>query len=168
MDEQVNSEATKALADLNKMGADRVLNLQDQVDRERVELEVMGLSDVERALKLLDYQKELALRGLINEADRKGIEIKYEELKQLAQLKDARAQELQFWGQVGDAAGNFFADLVTNGREAFENLRSFSEADVEGDARALREAMDPAARNRQQRRCRRGLDRRRSALNRRR
>jgi hypothetical protein len=39
--------------------------------------------------------------------------------------RHAMQQQLTLWNQVGDAAGNFFSDLVMHGKSAFDNLRQY-------------------------------------------
>jgi hypothetical protein len=118
-------EAIRIYERLIEMGQRRVQSLQDQVDRASLELDLVGRSNVERALALLQFEKEIALRGVIDEAQRLAIEAKYEELAVMAQLRDAAETELRLWDQLSDVVGHFFADLVTNGRSAFDSLKQY-------------------------------------------
>lgn len=113
-----------------QLGARRVLQVQDEIDRYQLETSVIGLTNEEREREILLFQKNIALRGVIDENDRKAIENKYDELAVLVKLREARLQDVtaqkemvSMWSQVGDIAGNFFADLVMNGKSAFDSLK---------------------------------------------
>jgi hypothetical protein len=106
-------------------GKDRLMALQDQIDAYTAENAIIGSGNLARELLNLDLQKERDLRGVVNENTRDGITAKYDELKALAGQRDMIQQQVTLWNQVGDAAGNFFSDLVMHGKSAFDNLRQY-------------------------------------------
>lgn len=83
-----------------------------------------------------DSMRQADLRGHLAYIDAK-IAAEEDEMRRIAALQPSQAQirerqrqqELgawvSMWTQVGDVAGNFFADLVMNGKSAFDNLKKW-------------------------------------------
>lgn len=68
-------------------------------------------------LQVKALEREIELRKQLRDVIGKGE-------AQQAEIAGQREQ-LRMWEQLGNAAGDFFADLITNGRDAFGNLRQY-------------------------------------------
>lgn len=107
--------------DINARG-DVLDALKDHIEALKQENAQIGMTDLARKLYILNLQKEKALKNA-DEADVAQITRYYDELVALTKLGDARAESLGIWSQMASAAGDFFSDLVMNGKSAFDNLK---------------------------------------------
>jgi hypothetical protein len=129
MDAEVMREVALIMGNLNDLGAKRVLALDDEIERYKLETDAIGQTNLQRELELLDYKKKLDLRGVLSEVDRQSIERKYDELRAMAVVRDSRQIEfdqqkmqIDMWRALGDASKGFFEDLVMHGTSAFGRL----------------------------------------------
>lgn len=101
-------------------------SLDEEAERYEVEASLIGKTNVERekAILLLRKQADLMAAGDNLQAVR-DIEAAYARMFAAIDNKEAMTRQLDFWTQIGDVAGNFFADLVLHGKSAFDNLRKW-------------------------------------------
>jgi hypothetical protein len=110
------AEATEQLEqELKMLGLSNVAR-EKAVLLEKARADILAAGDNATAIRDITSHLEQQL-GLLD-----AIEKKEQELKD---VRKDQAQQLAFWEDLASAAGNFFADLVTNGRSAFDRLRSF-------------------------------------------
>ena len=98
-----------------------IQGVRELAEEMEFETSVMGLSNAER-------QKAIALRQL----EVAGIDTTAQSVQDLAnRIRDQVSAQEQLrdqasvWDQMSSAAGDFFSDLVMNGRSAFDNLRTW-------------------------------------------
>jgi hypothetical protein len=99
-------------------------SLDDQNKRTEFENSLIGKTVEEQKLANIEFERNLALRG-------KSIPIAIDEINKAYDLKKALAAQgdeirtqTKFWDDAATAAGNFFGDLIVNGKSAFDNLRA--------------------------------------------
>ena len=120
---EANEEAQKAFdADerQQKITNDAIKSVADHAAALEFETSIMGLSNAER-------EKAIALRRLelagVNVATKDVAELT-NRIRDQVQAQQAMRDTVSVWNELADAGGNFFANLLQNGREAFSGLRS--------------------------------------------
>lgn len=121
-----DEQTAKEIAELDKRRGDAILNTEKVIAQIEFETTLIGLNNDER-------EKAIALRAL--ETSGVGKQTKdFENLKErlVAALDQQKAVRDEFenmrqttamWDEMGERAGNFFADLAMNGKSAFDHLR---------------------------------------------
>lgn len=125
------AEYEKLMGALLKEGDALVKSSADQLQKMREEEMLLGLTGVAREQMIIQLETEAAVRtGKLDPAQRKSLENLQEERKKMALVIDQRKLELQaqadqvgMYDQLATSAGNFFGDLVVNGKSAFDNLK---------------------------------------------
>lgn len=112
-------------AELEEIDArDAVLDrLEDGNAALKIENDTLGMSEKARQLYVLALQEESDLKTALTPKDEARIRALYAERRALLDTQETLRDQASIWNQVGDAAGVFFADLVMNGRSAFDNLK---------------------------------------------
>lgn len=134
-----DEQTAKEIAELDKRRGDAILNTEKVIAQIEFETTLIGLNNDER-------EKAIALRAL--ETSGVGKQTKdFENLKErlvtaLDQQKAVRdefenmRQQGAMWDELAGRAGNFFSDLVMNGKSAFDRLRESIKSLI-GDMLAL-------------------------------
>jgi hypothetical protein len=124
--ERKYNEARKAWVETQ---AKAIQAIDQQVEEEKRAIATFGMSKqavTEYAVAQLEARKAILQMTEGTEAEIAALNAQIAALKDLASLQGQR-QELEnqsrLWGDIADKAGHFFADLLTNGRSAFSNLR---------------------------------------------
>lgn len=125
------AEYKKLMGALLKEGDALVKSSADQLQKMREEEMLLGLTGVAREQMIIQLETEAAVRtGKLDPAQRISLENLQEERKKMALVIDQRKLELQaqadqvaMYDNLATSAGNFFGDLVVNGKSAFDNLR---------------------------------------------
>lgn len=114
-------------AELEEIDArDDVLDrLEDGNASLRLEIETLGMGSTARELYILQLQKERDLKAAITPEDEERIKRLYREKEGLIGTLEAMRTQASMWEQISDVAGNFFSDLVMNGKSAFDNLKKW-------------------------------------------
>lgn len=90
-------------------------------------LKLLGLSNIDRqkAILLEKARLDLVAAGK-NAAAVRDINTHLQQQLQLLDQINARQNDLNIWHELSDAAGQFFSDLVFNGKDAFDNLKRWA------------------------------------------
>ncbi len=139
----LSEESTKS-AKAFLAGADAAKKAADEIAAYNEKMRQVHLRGEEEALKAEHEMLEEAMRqkyllrkkdsdaaAEIREMEREGqlwlsqnvVKIVEEEGRQVDALRQANF--VTFWTEVSDLAGNFFSDLVMNGKDAFDNLKKW-------------------------------------------
>jgi len=100
-------------------------SLEAQNEKLREEAAALGLTDKQRAIYLLNIQREKDLKGAKSQSDIDNINRLYDEKIAIEGTKTAYedyAKSLENSQKVQDSVAGFFEDLFLNGKKAFENL----------------------------------------------
>jgi len=100
-------------------------SLESQNEKLREEAAALGLTDKQRAIYLLNLQREKDLKGAKSQSDIDNINRYYDEKIAIEGTKTAYedyAKSLENSQKVQDSIAGFFEDLFLNGKKAFENL----------------------------------------------
>ncbi len=124
------AERGKALEALSNQWAEATKELEEElrllgltnIDREKALLLEKARADIlaagDNAAAIRDIRENLAQQlSLLDKIGAKEREI--------AETRRQAAESLAVWDELSSAAGDFFADLVLNGRDAFDNLKRF-------------------------------------------
>lgn len=98
-------------------------SIEDANQKIAFENGLIGQSAAAIALANVQRERELALRGQTSQIAINRINQLYDEKAALVAQGTVLREQVSLWGQIGDRAGAFFADLVMNGRSAFDRLR---------------------------------------------
>lgn len=123
-------EENKKNADAAKQHGDAleemVNSLDEEAERYETDVKILGLSSAAREKEILLIRKRGdLLAAQDNPQAIRDIEEAYNRMFAAIDNREVMDRQISFWTQVGDLAGNFFADLVMNGKSAFDKLRQY-------------------------------------------
>ena len=98
-------------------------HLEDEVEKLKFEATTIGLTNDQRQIALLQFEKELALRGDLTDMQRKAIDGLYDEKKAITETMQAGGKELSLWNEISDKGSKLFTDMLTSGKNAFSTLK---------------------------------------------
>lgn len=123
---KIDEDIERELAKLQDKRTEAILSTEKIIAQIEFETSIMGLSNDERekaialrALETSGIDKQDTAYQALNERLRAALDAQ----KAVRDEQEKFRTAVQIWDDVASAAGNFFGDLVVNGKSAFDNLR---------------------------------------------
>lgn len=123
---KIDEDIERELAKLQDKRTEAILSTEKIIAQIEFETSIMGMSNDERekaialrALETSGIDKQDTAYQALNERLRAALDAQ----KAVRDEQEKFRTAVQIWDDVASAAGNFFGDLVVNGKSAFDNLK---------------------------------------------
>lgn len=101
-----------------------VEKMADENEKLAFETTLIGKTKEQQALLNIEFERTIALRGKTNPLERDAINNAFDLKVALVAQGDALKAQTSLWTDASAKAGQFFGDLIMNGKSAFDRLRT--------------------------------------------